>query len=126
MLVHGTPTLDTLYWTQDRSDEFCIKMAAGAGLKTGDMIAFGYTHKPWHREIEGMHFGNTGRIGRPTDGKSHAGYVRVEFANGVVVEHVRVPYDVESTVPGVRAAGLPDDFVECLRSGVAPAATSSA
>jgi len=27
VLVHGTPTLNTLYWTEDRSDEFCLKMA---------------------------------------------------------------------------------------------------
>ena len=33
--VHGTPTLNTLYWTEDRSDEFCLKMASHAGLKAG-------------------------------------------------------------------------------------------
>src|SRR4051812_47308616 len=27
VLVHGTPTLNTLYWTEDRPDEFCLKMA---------------------------------------------------------------------------------------------------
>src|SRR5215216_4382283 len=27
VLVHGTPTINTLYWTEDRSDEFCLKMA---------------------------------------------------------------------------------------------------
>ena len=41
VLVHGTPTLNTVYWTEDRSDEFCLKMAASVGLKGGDVIAFG-------------------------------------------------------------------------------------
>ena len=26
-LVHGTPTLNTLYWTEDRPDSFCAKGA---------------------------------------------------------------------------------------------------
>src|SRR5688572_4730706 len=39
-LVHGTPTLNTVYWTEDRSDAFCLKMAGIAGLRAGDLIAF--------------------------------------------------------------------------------------
>lgn len=122
VLVHGTPTLNTVYWTQDRSDEFCLKMAASVGLKSGDVIAFGHTHKPWHREVDGIHFVNTGSVGRPKDGNPRAGYVRVTFVDGnVQVEFVRVPYDVDATVTGVRAAGLPEDFVDFLRTGGAPA-----
>jgi predicted phosphodiesterase len=45
-LVHGAPTLNTLYWTEDRPDSFCTKMARMAGLREGDLIAFGHTHKP--------------------------------------------------------------------------------
>jgi predicted phosphodiesterase len=122
VLVHGTPTLNTLYWTADRSDEFCLKMAASVGLKAGDVIAFGHTHKPWHREVQGIHFVNTGSVGRPKDGNPQAGYVRVTFADaGAHVEFVRVSYDIESTIAGVRAAGLPEDFTEFLRSGGTPA-----
>src|SRR5690606_10761845 len=68
ILVHGTPTLNTLYWTEDRSDDFCLSMAEKAGAKRGDVICFGHTHKPWHREIAGIHFVNTGSVGRPKDG----------------------------------------------------------
>jgi predicted phosphodiesterase len=122
VLVHGTPTLNTLYWTQDRSDDFCLKMAASVGLSAGDVIAFGHTHKPWHRTVEGIHFVNTGSVGRPKDGNPHAGYARVHFDDdGVSVEHVRVAYDVDGTVAGVRAAGLPEEFAEFLRAGGAPA-----
>jgi predicted phosphodiesterase len=39
-----------------------------AGLKAGDAIAFGHTHEPWHRTVEGIHFVNTGSVGRPNDG----------------------------------------------------------
>ena len=126
VLVHGTPTLNTVYWTEDRSDEFCLKMAAVVGLQRGDVIAFGHTHRPWHRVVEGIHFVNTGSVGRPKDGDWRAGYVRVTLGDGdPVVEHVRVPYDVETTIAGVRAAGLPEDFVEFLRTGGKPAAVSA-
>ncbi|MDQ3515218.1 MAG: metallophosphatase family protein, partial [Gemmatimonadota bacterium] len=78
-LVHGTPVLNTAYWTEDRPDEFCRKMAAIAGLKAGDVIAFGHTHKPWRREVDGIHLVNTGSVGRPKDGDPRACYVIVDF-----------------------------------------------
>ena len=122
VLVHGTPTLNTVYWTEDRSDDFCLKMAASVGLRAGDVMAFGHTHKPWHREVEGIHFINTGSVGRPKDGDPRAGYALVAFSDDrVEVEHVRVPYDVAGTIAGVRAAGLPEDFADFLRTGGAAA-----
>ncbi|MEO8201470.1 MAG: metallophosphoesterase family protein [Gemmatimonadota bacterium] len=68
IMVHGTPTLNTLYWTEDRPDDFSLRMARFAGARPGDVIAFGHTHKPWTRELEGIHFVNTGSVGRPKDG----------------------------------------------------------
>ncbi len=118
LLVHGTPTLNTLYWTADRSDEFCLKMAATVALKTGDVIAFGHTHKPWHREVEGIHFINTGSVGRPKDGDWRAVYVRLSLGDGApTVEFVRVAYDIDGAAQGVLAAGLPEEFAEFLRAG---------
>lgn len=136
ILVHGTPTLNTLYWTEDRPDDFCLKMAAHAGAKAGDVICFGHTHKPWHRTVEGIHFVNTGSVGRPKDGDWRAGYVVLEVrgAEGsgspppVSVEFRRVDYDVERTMDGIYASTLPDEFAEYLRTGgkLAPAGGSSA
>jgi diadenosine tetraphosphatase ApaH/serine/threonine PP2A family protein phosphatase len=125
VLVHGTPTLNTLYWTDDRPDDFCRKMAASVGLKAGDVIAFGHTHKPWHRVVDGVHFVNTGSVGRPKDGDWRAGYVRLLLGDGEPqVEFVRVPYDVAATVAGVRAAGLPEEFAEFLETGGRPAVSA--
>jgi predicted phosphodiesterase len=127
VIVHGTPTLNTLYWTEDRSDEFCLKMAATVGLKAGDAIACGHTHKPWHRAVDGIHFINTGSVGRPKDGDWRAGYVRLELGAGdATVEFVRVPYDIDATIAGVRATGLPEDFVDFLRHGGTAPTTSGA
>lgn len=122
VLVHGTPTLNTLYWTEDRPDDFCLKMASHAGAKAGDVIAFGHTHKPWHRIVDGIHLVNTGSVGRPKDGDWRAGYAVLEMTGGqVAVEFVRVEYNLEESMRAILASELPDDFAEYLRTGGRPA-----
>ena len=119
VLVHGTPTLNTVYWTEDRSDDFCLKMAALAGMKSGDLIAFGHTHRAWHRVVDGMHFVNTGSVGRPKDGDPRAGYsiVSISEDGSITVEHVRVGYDVAKAAAAIRASSLPPEFARYLESG---------
>jgi len=121
ILVHGTPVLNTLYWTEDRPDSFCVQMAEIAGAKPGDLIAFGHTHKPWHRIVEGIHFLNTGSVGKPKDGHWRAGYVLLEAGElGLQPEFIRVDYDIERTMAAIRDSELPDEFAEALRTGGAP------
>jgi predicted phosphodiesterase len=111
ILVHGTPTLNTLYWTEGRPDSFCMKMGNSAGARKGDLIAFGHTHKPWH-------FLNTGSVGKPKDGDWRAGYVIVEAEAEVKsVEFVRVEYDLERAVEGILGSDLPNKFADQLRTG---------
>jgi predicted phosphodiesterase len=126
-LVHGTPTLNTLYWTEDRPDSFCLKMAEHAGARRGDVICFGHTHKPWHREVEGIHFVNTGSVGRPKDGDWRAGYVLLDLSSGVPdVEFVRVEYKLEEAMEAIRRSDLPNDFAEYLATGGMPKPVESA
>ena len=121
ILVHGTPTLNTLYWTEERPDSFCVKMSQAANAKEGDLIAFGHTHKPWHREVAGIHFLNTGSVGKPKDGDWRAGYVIVETEEEVkAVEFVRVEYDLERATQGILGSELPDEFADQLRAGGTP------
>ncbi len=118
ILVHGNPTLNTFYWTEDRDDAFCLKMAGQLGARAGDLIAFGHTHKPWKRVVDGIHFVNTGSVGRPKDGDPRAGYVRAILTDGTWdVQHVRVTYDVERASRAILESGLPADFAEQLRTG---------
>lgn len=118
VLIHGTPTLNTLYWTEDRPYSFCSKMAKLAGATAGDVIAFGHTHKPWHRVVDGIHFVNTGSVGRPKDGDWRAGYVLLEAGGPEPkVEFVRCDYDVQRAADAIRASELPDDFGAFLLAG---------
>lgn len=117
-LVHATPTLNTVYWTEDRPDTFCTKMAKLAGLTPGDVIAFGHTHIPWYREVDGIHFVNTGSVGRPKDGDWRAGYVLLEITeHRLDVQFVRTVYDIDRATQGILASDLPHEFAEYLRTG---------
>lgn len=118
VLVHGTPTLNTLYWEQDRPDSFCTTMANHADAKAGDVICCGHTHKPWHRVVDGVHFVNAGSVGRPKDGDWRAGYVVLDVGAGEPsVEFIRVEYDVERAARAILESDLPHEFADDLRSG---------
>jgi len=118
-LVHGTPLNNVTYWTEDRPDSFCTKMAEAAGARAGDIIAFGHTHVPWHRVIGGAHFVNTGSVGRPKDGDWRAGFVviGVDDSGKVQIDFERVEYDVDASIDAIRKSDLPDDFADYLRFG---------
>ncbi|HYW07667.1 MAG TPA: metallophosphoesterase family protein, partial [Longimicrobium sp.] len=98
------------------------RLAPACSAKRGDVICFGHTHKPWHREVDGIHFVNTGSVGRPKDGDWRAGYVVLDMGGDApAVEFVRVEYDLEQAMDGIRRSELPDDFAEYLATGGKPA-----
>jgi predicted phosphodiesterase len=117
-ILHATPTNNLVYVTEDRTDAFLSKMAQQAGARPGDLICFGHTHKPWHRTVDGVHFINTGSVGRPKDGDPRACYVAIDFS-GVepVIAFIRVAYDIEKTAAAIATAGLPVEFADHLRQG---------
>jgi len=118
-LLHGNQVLNTVYVHEDRTDDFLAKMGSAVGARAGDVVCFGHTHKPWHRVVGGIHFVNTGSVGRPKDGDPRAGYILLDVAEPerVGVEIVRVDYDVEQTARAILASSLPDDFADYLRTG---------
>jgi predicted phosphodiesterase len=122
-LIHGNQVLNTVYVTDDRPDDFLARMGQSAGARSGDVICFGHTHIPWHRVVDGIHFVNTGSVGRPKDGDWRACYVLLTVdGTRVDVEFVRVEYDVEAAAQAIIESALPDDFAEYLRTGGRPGA----
>ena len=126
-LVHATAVNNLVYLTEDRSDEFLANIARQANVRAGDVLCFGHTHKPWNRTANGVHFVNTGSVGRPKDGDWRAGYVLLDVGDGspptIDVQFVRVEYDVEAAARAITEAGLPEEFADFLRTGGAsPAA----
>ena len=94
-------------------------MAAKLGARDGDVVAFGHTHRPWHRVLEGIHFVNTGSVGRPKDGDWRAGYtvLDVQSDGTVAVDHRRLSYDLARATEAIRASDLPDAFATFLETG---------
>ncbi len=117
-LVHGNHALNTVYVTADRTDAFLQRMGEALGARAGDVVCFGHTHIAWHRVVEGIHFVNTGSVGRPKDGDWRAGYVILDVTGGnVAAEFVRVEYDLAAAVRGIRESDLPDAFATFLETG---------
>ena len=117
-LLHGNQTLNTVYVTEDRSDEFLAKMGKGVGATEHDVVAFGHTHKPWQREVGGVLYVNTGSVGRPKDGDPRAGYVLLHVSSTEMhVEFRRVEYDVERAAVAIIESTLPNEFADQLRTG---------
>jgi diadenosine tetraphosphatase ApaH/serine/threonine PP2A family protein phosphatase len=89
-----------------------------AGVKPGDVLAFGHTHLPWHRVVDGVHLVNAGSVGRPKDGDPRAGYTLLDVEEGTLaVRFRRVTYDVERAAAAIESSALPRAFADQLRSG---------
>ena len=116
-LLHAAPTLNTIAWWSHLPDEKHAEMAAQVGARAGDVIAFGHIHRPWYREIGGVHFVSIGSVGRPKDGDPRACYVVLEMGDGAVgVEFIRSGYDVDAAARGIAESGLPDEYGAFLRT----------
>ncbi|MGI8547483.1 MAG: metallophosphoesterase family protein [Gemmatimonadaceae bacterium] len=125
-LVHGNAILNTVYVTEDRPDMFLEKMAQTVGARSGDVICFGHTHKPWHRTVGGVQFVNAGSVGRPKDGDWRAGYVILDVVSSddstvITPEFICVEYDVNAAMRAICESDLPDEFAEYIRTGAKPA-----
>lgn len=94
------------------------------------LMAFGHTHKPYHKRLEDSdgnfrHAINIGSVGKPKDGDPRACYVTLEWEddldlsrpNGLNVEFIRVEYDVEKAAKAVEESPLPNPFADMLRNG---------
>jgi predicted phosphodiesterase len=79
VLLHGSQVLNTVYVDEERPDDFLAKMGIAVGATAGDVVCFGHTHTPWHRAVGGVHYVNTGSVGRPKDGDPRAAYVRLDW-----------------------------------------------
>ncbi|MBC8141193.1 MAG: metallophosphoesterase family protein [Armatimonadetes bacterium] len=119
LLCHGSPRSTVEYLFENRSDGFLRQFAPGGkDDASADIICFGHTHVPFHRTVDGVHFVNTGSVGRPKDGDARAGYTVLTITGSdTTVEVVRVPYPIELACERLIAAGLPAYFADYLSTG---------
>jgi putative phosphoesterase len=116
-MVHGSPRRMNEYLFEDRDERSLARIAA---MADADVLVFGHTHKPWHREIGGVLFVNTGSVGKPKDGDPCACWVLLTIGEEGTVDVAtrRVPYDITSMAAEIRAAdGLADHFATDIETG---------
>lgn len=127
LLVHGSPRKINEYLFEDRTDKSMIRMMEKADAH---LMAFGHTHKPYHKVLvdsDGIfrHAINIGSVGKPKDGDPRSCYVMLEWEgdldlsapDGLQVQFIRVEYDVEKAAKAVEESPLPNPFADMLRNG---------
>ena len=78
----------------------------------------GHSHVPSYKVVDGVHFINTGSVGRMFDGDPRASFAILKvFSGKIEVEHFRIPYPVEEVVKGLKNHDLPDIYAKMFRIG---------
>ncbi len=115
-LVHGSPlAVNDFMWESLDEDELAARVeASGAGL-----LLCTHTGIPWQRRVAGTLVVNVGTIGRPAnDGRRVGWYALIDCRDGDArAELVALPYDWRAQAASMRAAGLPEAFVDTIESG---------
>lgn len=123
VLAHGSTRSVNEYVLEDLEESYVLGMMKEA---KADILCVGHSHKPYHRVIQDgdnfRHIINTGSVGKPKDGNPNACYVVLTLnedssstnPDTVRVEFIRIPYDIDKAVNGIKGSPLPDDLAERL------------
>lgn len=136
LLCHGSPRkMNEFLWETTTSDAFLNWLVEKYDT---DIIVGTHTGLHWHREPSpGKHFINCGAIGRPpNDGQTTVVYTIISLESAILankgfevcesgngdahwlrVEFVRLAYDYERLAVDMTSEGLPEEFVETIRTG---------
>jgi diadenosine tetraphosphatase ApaH/serine/threonine PP2A family protein phosphatase/pyruvate-formate lyase-activating enzyme len=118
-MVHGSPlAINDFLWESLDDDELALRVRACADGPP-DVLLCTHTGIPWQRTVGGCLVVNVGAIGRPAnDGRRDAWYAVLDLDGGVArAELVPVAYDWRAQAAAMRAAGLPEPFVETIETG---------
>ncbi len=114
--VHGSPlAINDFLWESLGDDELRMRLA----LSGADVLLCTHTGIPWQRRVDGTLIVNVGAVGRPAnDGRTETWYAVLELADGEAsAELVPLAYDWRAQARSMRAAGLPEAFVETIETG---------
>ena len=125
LMVHGSPRKINEYLLEDHVEKDFIDLFQSHQV---GIMAFGHTHKPFHRVLntqKGQYFHaiNTGSVGKPKDGDPRACYVLITLTDesslsapdSIKVEFIRVPYEVEKMAQEIEQSPMPNAYADMLR-----------
>ncbi|MEA2300948.1 MAG: hypothetical protein QOE44_1483 [Solirubrobacteraceae bacterium] len=118
-LVHGSPIeINDFLWESLDDDELRRRLDhSGAGRP--DVLLCTHTGLHWQRVVDRTLVVNVGAIGRPAnDGGRAVWYALIDLHDGGATAELRaVEYDWEAQAASMRAARLPEPFVETIETG---------
>jgi predicted phosphodiesterase len=119
LLCHGSPRkMNEFLWETTTSNAFLNWLFQKYDT---DIVVGTHTGLHWCREPSpGKHFINCGAIGRPpNDGQTAVVYtiISAEKACPFKVDFVRLTYDCERLAAEMATEGLPEEFIETIRTG---------
>ncbi|HKN99913.1 MAG TPA: metallophosphoesterase family protein, partial [Pseudonocardiaceae bacterium] len=115
-MVHGSPMALNDFWWESRSGAEHAERVAASGA---DVVLCTHSGLPWQRRIGATLAVNVGVIGKPAnDGSRDVWYAILDIHDGLATaELVRLAYDWRAQAASMRAAGLPEPFVETIETG---------
>ena len=118
LAFHGSPRrMNEFLWESTTPTHFLRGMAREY---EADVLLGTHTGIHWSRELDGEGwYVNAGALGRPAnDGRTEVWYTLLEAREGRLVhEFVPVGYDHEALADEMGDEGLPDEFIETIRTG---------
>jgi hypothetical protein len=118
LLVHGSPRRINEFLFRSTSPDPFLEMLLRRHACDGLLCT--HTGLHWHRRLPGGgDVVNVGALGRPAnDGRTEVWYAMLEErGEGLEVELVPLGYDFESLAAEMETEGLPETFIETLRTG---------
>lgn len=127
LMVHGSPYSNREYLLEDKNEKDFTDIFLDSNI---DILICGHSHLPYHRILENpnkkgtyFHAINAGSVGKPKDRNPECCYAVITIEkssnlskkNGIKVEFVRVPYDIEKTARAIEESPLPDIYAFMLR-----------
>ncbi len=114
--VHGSPlVLNDFFWESLDDDEVELRVKTSGA----DVLCCTHTGLPWIKRVGECLVVNVGALGRPAnDGRREVWYAVIDIDDGhAEAELVALAYDWQAHAASMRAAGLPEPFVETVETG---------
>jgi pyruvate-formate lyase-activating enzyme len=114
--VHGSPlALNDFWWESLTEDEHRLRAAASGAA----VICCTHSGLPWVHRIGDALAVNVGVLGKPAnDGRREVWYALLDFDDGrAEARLVPLAYDWRAQAASMRAAGLPEPFIETIETG---------
>ncbi len=115
-LVHGSPlVLNDFFWESLDEAEVEVRVKTSGA----DVLCCTHTGLPWIKRVGERLVVNVGALGRPAnDGRREVWYAMIDIDDGhASAELVPLAYDWQAHASSMRAAGLPEPFVETVETG---------